>query len=148
MKSKRLKIVTALIPFIGVIFGIVLGFACKINTSDWYSSAKYVFNTGLMFETWLFFDLLALFFGWLASVLEKLENIERSICGENNSDINKDTMSDKYFQSAMNNIHTAVNNIQSKLKNEPSENEWKCPECGKINQNYVSTCSCGYVKPQ
>ena len=26
-------------------------------------------------------------------------------------------------------------------------NEWKCPTCGKINQNYVGTCGCGTLKP-
>ena len=30
---------------------------------------------------------------------------------------------------------------------EPGENEWKCPDCGKINQNYVGTCGCGAAKP-
>ena len=29
----------------------------------------------------------------------------------------------------------------------PGENEWKCPSCGKINQNYVGTCGCGERKP-
>ena len=27
-------------------------------------------------------------------------------------------------------------------------NEWKCPKCGKINQNYVGTCGCGQQKPR
>ena len=31
---------------------------------------------------------------------------------------------------------------------EPEENEWKCPGCGKINQNYVGTCGCGEGKPK
>jgi len=30
---------------------------------------------------------------------------------------------------------------------EPLEHEWKCPNCGKINQNYVGTCGCGEAKP-
>ena len=30
---------------------------------------------------------------------------------------------------------------------EPEEYEWKCPSCGKINQNYVGTCGCGAAKP-
>ena len=30
---------------------------------------------------------------------------------------------------------------------EPEEHEWKCPSCGKINQNYVGTCGCGEKKP-
>lgn len=30
----------------------------------------------------------------------------------------------------------------------PSAKEWKCPNCGKINQNYTGTCGCGEVKPK
>lgn len=30
----------------------------------------------------------------------------------------------------------------------PSSNEWKCPNCGKIQQNYVGTCGCGQQKPR
>ena len=30
---------------------------------------------------------------------------------------------------------------------EAGENEWKCPKCGVINQNYVGTCGCGEAKP-
>lgn len=139
MKSKTIKTVSVLLPLIGIIFGIVLGFACQINVeTKWYNSAKYAFNVGLMFETWMVFDLLALFFGWLASVLEKLENIERSICGEN-STINTTKPLNDYIQ-------TAVNGIHSKLEKEPTENEWKCPKCGSINQDYVGTCGCGQVK--
>lgn len=26
--------------------------------------------------------------------------------------------------------------------------EWRCPKCGKVNQNYVGTCGCGEVKPR
>ena len=28
-----------------------------------------------------------------------------------------------------------------------STNIWTCPKCGKINYNYVTTCSCGEPKP-
>lgn len=28
----------------------------------------------------------------------------------------------------------------------PLYNEWKCPACGRINQNYVGTCGCGQQK--
>ena len=27
-------------------------------------------------------------------------------------------------------------------------NEWQCPSCGRVNQNYVGTCGCGTVKPK
>ena len=33
------------------------------------------------------------------------------------------------------------------VEKQPGENEWKCPSCGKINQNYVGTCGCGERKP-
>ncbi len=142
MKSKTLRTVALLLPIIGIIFGIVLGFACQINTeTKWYSSAKYAFNVGLMFETWMFFDLLALFFGWLGSVLEKLENIEQKICGENsNTNIAKPL--NEYINTAKN----VVNNMHRQTENTPKENEWRCPNCGKVNQNYIHTCSCGYTK--
>lgn len=29
----------------------------------------------------------------------------------------------------------------------PTGNEWKCPNCRKINQNYTGTCGCGQQKP-
>ncbi|MBQ5399307.1 MAG: hypothetical protein IIU14_07735 [Ruminococcus sp.] len=37
---------------------------------------------------------------------------------------------------------------QEKEEREPNENEWKCPTCGKINQNYVGTCGCGEARPE
>ena len=36
----------------------------------------------------------------------------------------------------------------AKPEREPGANEWKCPNCGKINQNYVGTCGCGAAKPK
>lgn len=34
------------------------------------------------------------------------------------------------------------------MQSEPGANEWKCPNCGKINQNNVGSCGCGTIKPQ
>ncbi len=33
-----------------------------------------------------------------------------------------------------------------KQEREATANEWKCPECGLVNANYVTTCACGYRK--
>lgn len=37
---------------------------------------------------------------------------------------------------------------QKAPKSVPAAGEWKCPKCGKINQNYVGTCGCGEIKPK
>ncbi len=29
-----------------------------------------------------------------------------------------------------------------------SDSEWKCPNCGRTNRNYVGTCGCGEEKPR
>lgn len=31
---------------------------------------------------------------------------------------------------------------------EAKGNEWKCPNCGNVNSNYVGTCGCGTLKPK
>ncbi|MDO4419496.1 MAG: hypothetical protein Q4B92_03940 [Ruminococcus sp.] len=33
-------------------------------------------------------------------------------------------------------------------KGQVATGEWKCPKCGKVNQNYVGTCGCGQIKPK
>lgn len=141
MKSKTFKTISGLLVLVGAVFGIVLGFVCKINTSESIWDKELSFNVGLMFETWIGFDLLALFFGWLGSVLEKLENIERKICGEN-SNTNTAKPLNEYINTAKN----VVNNMHRQTENTPKENEWSCPNCGKVNQKYIHTCSCGYTK--
>lgn len=141
MKSKTFKTISGLLVLVGAVFGIVLGFVCKINTSESIWDKELSFNVGLMFETWIGFDLLALFFGWLGSALEKLENIERKICGEN-SNTNTAKPLNEYINTAKN----VVNNMHKQTESTPKGNEWICPDCGKINQNYTYTCSCGHTK--
>lgn len=158
MSSKHLRVISVIIGIFGVIFGIILGATCKINTSEWYSSAKYVFNVGLMFETWIAFDLIVLLFNWCAAVLGKLENIERAICGdkaENTSSSYKTLFNAAAEKMKTINTNTTPSNgtFETSTPTNPapthiSENEWKCPSCGKVNQNYTGTCGCGQQKPR
>lgn len=147
MSSKYLRVISVIIGIFGVIFGIVLGATCKVNTSEWYSSARYVFNIGLMFETWIAFDLIVLFFNWCAAVLSKLENIEKTICGGDVS--NSNTTYKNILSAASEKVKTVTNTYNTKISDKIpiSNNEWKCPNCGKINQNYTGTCGCGQQKP-
>lgn len=159
MSSKHLRVISVIIGIFGVIFGIILGATCKINTSEWYSSARYVFNVGLMFETWIAFDLIVLLFNWCASVLGRLENIEKAICGDKAEDTSSSYKS--LFNAATEKMKTINSNISNSEegtvdKSMPtapapthvSDNEWKCPNCGKVNQNYTGTCGCGQQKPR
>lgn len=43
-----------------------------------------------------------------------------------------------------NNINAVRNNNVITVNN---TNTWVCPNCGKVNQNYVGTCGCGTRKP-
>ena len=54
----------------------------------------------------------------------------------NNSPIFKDTVQNQ-----------PVTSSAPVTKTEPAANEWKCPQCGLIHQNYVGTCGCGCKKP-
>lgn len=154
MNSNVFKIIAVVISLVGVVFGIVLGFACQIPTySEWYDSyIEYTFNTGLMIEAWLAFGLLAIFFWWLGCVLEKLENIERAVCGYSFTS----NSTGGYFQSIVNNASRYTSNGTTNYPaNQPSQaprapskavpgsNEWKCSKCGRINASYVGTCGCG-----
>lgn len=41
-------------------------------------------------------------------------------------------------------------NCSNRLQSPPvqaANSQWKCPNCGRINQDYVGTCGCGQVKP-
>ncbi len=159
MSSKSLRVIAAIIGIFGVIFGIILGATAEINISEEWYSTKYVFNTGLMFETWIVFDLIVLFFNWCAAILSKLENIEKNICGDNVE--SSESKNKSIFSSATEKMKTMANinsnsgvgvtGISSMTNSEPlhiSNNEWKCPNCGKVNQSYTGTCGCGEEKPK
>lgn len=142
MSSKALRIIAALIGLFGVIFGIILG------------TTSFIFNIGLMFETWIVFDLIVLFFNWCAAILGKLENIEKNICGDNvessksgyKSIFSSATEKMKTMNNTNSNTGGGVTSTSSMVNS--SGNEWRCPNCGKVNQSYIGTCGCGEEKPE
>ena len=83
------------------------------------------FSFFTMIYTWIETALFVLIFYGIGTILEHLEDLKDSNA----------TMST-----------TIKNDIESKKK--PSKGEWKCPNCGKINQNYVGSCGCGTPKPK
>ncbi len=51
------------------------------------------------------------------------------------------------FKSAVEKVKPEKQEEKEEVEAEPTENEWKCPVCGTINQNYVGTCGCGETRP-
>lgn len=51
------------------------------------------------------------------------------------------------FKSAVEKVKPEKQEEKEEVEAEPTENEWKCPVCGTINQNYVGTCGCGEARP-
>lgn len=60
-------------------------------------------------------------------------------CGEKNG---KENNYCYVCQCSLKSVKNHINRSQ-----EAEDDEWKCPDCGKINKNYVGTCGCGRRKP-
>lgn len=43
-------------------------------------------------------------------------------------------------------VNTLVKENKIKNSTECLNNGWKCPRCGRINEEYIGTCGCGYSK--
>lgn len=129
MKSSIYKVITGVIAVLGFIGGIILGNTVKV----------YDFNTALMIESWIATALLCLIFYGIASVLEYLEDLG---AGQNTS---SDTPTSYNYNDRLSS--EPIFKDEKPIPKTPTENEWKCPKCGKINQNYVGTCGCGTNKP-
>lgn len=143
--SNFFMVVAAIIALGGVIFGIVLGATNKYYYDDIPALEGLRFNVGLMIQTWIIADIIALAFHWMAMVLRKFENIEKAFGADNNgetllSGIKELTSSIKKSSSSHNSVNAPNTHIYA--------NGWICPKCGRFNQSYVGSCGCGQNKPE
>lgn len=74
-----------------------------------------------------------------------------------NTDVNQLTNNDIRKEEKIKTSNSGFDNLLSSTQNEnksdepknesSSVNEWKCPKCRAVNQNYIGTCGCGEIKP-
>ncbi len=78
-------------------------------------------------------------------LVDKVCLIEQKLTGTESPSSNQNEPNNKSFSKLSSITPLASSNNQSTKQAAP--NEWKCPACGVINQNYVGTCGCGQTKP-
>ena len=109
------------VAIIFAILGIIGGIVNGNQALDGFSFLTMIY-------TWIETALFVLIFYGIGTILEHLEDLK-----------------------AMERAKSEKVKILKKDFNEnrtPSHNEWKCPNCGKINQNYVGSGGCGTPKPK
>ena len=143
-ESNYYKFVAIVIVLVGLVLGIILGNVCKVDIDKDIWDSKFVFNIGLMFETWLISDIIAVFFTWMGSVLNKLENIESSIC--NKLDGSPKVLDNSVLDSTERDVKNTANTF---VETKVADGYWDCPKCGLSMSKTNRFCqSCGTSKPK
>ena len=97
-----------------------------------------------MFETWLISDIIAVFFAWMGSVLNKLENIESSIC--NKLDGSPKVLDNSVLISTERDVKNTANTF---VGQEVADGYWDCPKCGLSMSKKDRFCQhCGTSQPK
>lgn len=90
-------------------------------------------------DPWFFLILIfVMVFGSLIVALCAKTKENKSPYSQNNS------WQENNYNTALFRDKTLNDNRKAKID---SSKEWRCPNCGRINQNYVGTCGCGKTKP-
>lgn len=101
-------------------------------------------NFFVALQTWISAAILTLVFVFLGSVLDSLDKISNQLSAL------KEEKNLPYTGASAPGSIAAAPIFQDHRQTKPAApgtNEWACPQCGKVNQNYVGTCGCGEEKP-
>lgn len=80
-------------------------------------------------STWAFYG-----FGQLIESAQNIENMMKSTAQPNTN------------STATSTYNPSAKPVSSAYDVKLDNTSWKCPKCGKINKNYVTTCTCGESK--
>lgn len=135
------EILLVLIVLYGIISAIVASVSDMHATNSGFPVGTFLLRllTGALwaFIEYCAYHVIALLVGSLASIVEHTRISARLL----------------EYRELKDNVTTdpaEINKIETALTNnrKPGKDEWKCPNCGKINANYVGTCGCGTSKSE
>jgi len=147
MSSKVYKIISAIIGVIGFIGGIVCGKVFEIRTLKYSSSVssafdKYEthFNSTLMLSIWLGAILLVLIFLGISAILSNQESIMSKLNNSNQPEQTNESNIKIQKAEEIKEETVAKKLVQNIQDREPSDDEIKCPHCGKIQNKSIKRC--------
>lgn len=130
------KVIGCILAGITILIGIISMF----GSGDLGAAFMILLGTALIafleiISTWAFYG-----FGQLIESAQNIENMMKSTAQSNTNSTatSASTSTSTYNPSA----RPASSAYDVKLDN----TSWKCPKCGKINKNYITTCTCGESK--
>lgn len=165
--DKKLKDMAYFVLIIGIIVSIIFSIVMFVKAgkaSNAYNShdsyyGNYSYNSSFSDILSSYVDLTKfyvslgfwiLFGGIFLSIFNSFICYGIGSCCEKNTPHNEDanpTSTPKYTSNNNQAVNTPnVGNTQPSER-VAGDNEWKCPNCGRVNQNYVGTCGCGERRP-
>ena len=142
--SDTINVIGTVIMIIGIILGIICGFASQVpSSSSYYSRVEYSFNWSSCISLIASSVLTKVSFSALACIARASEETTMMVYRLMNQLSNYKAQNNNTSKKATENS-TPLNQQTPSVV---STNIWTCPKCGKINYNYVTTCSCGEPKP-
>lgn len=147
--SKVFKGIGGVLVALGIIGGIAAGAIFQIPqvSLDSYSntySTRTEFNFPLMICVFISVAILCVLVFGIAFILEYLEDIKEQLKTVEHSE--KTTSPFKNLNSSVSSFQVEPSDQSMPKITQPASDEWKCPNCERINKNYVGTCGCGHHK--
>ncbi len=144
--SDTINVIGTVILIIGIVLGIISGFALQVAnySGSYYPRVEYSFNWASCISLIVSSIFIKVGFSALACIARASEETTMMVYRLMNQISYNNTKADNKTSKKSSENATTLNQQTAPVV---STNIWTCPKCGKINYNYVTTCSCGEPKP-